>query len=354
MDSKEHPATASTGTGRETKQIDTAKLSPHQAFTTERQQNVTGKRLSTAQDVLGDISVCPNGLYCKCPGLSHHTNPAQSRDCRVYLDGAPTIRCVHTSCAAAVAETNRLLRSAVSKAETGRYVPTPVYRKSEEQLAREKDERETERLAAQARALLPKILAAYPWPVEQIFSDSPEGVADDPDHDWRLLLSLFETGDTLWIGDKQESGSPRQAHHFRTAGEWLESGRCPTGPYIVPATLKPGGHHRRKEDVVSLPFLVVESDELNKDSTGAVFRWLHEVVGLPLHAVVDTGGKSLHGWFSRPDAENLRDLAAILPAMQCDGALLSESQPVRLPGCQRPGKEKRQQALLYFNREGGQ
>ena len=31
--------------------------------------------------------------YCKCPGQALHTNPNGKRDCRVHVDGAPTIFC---------------------------------------------------------------------------------------------------------------------------------------------------------------------------------------------------------------------------------------------------------------------
>src|SRR5215469_1910144 len=48
--------------------------------------------------------------YCKCPGESFHTSHNGKKDCRVNLDGAPTIFCFHSSCIAAVSETNRRLR----------------------------------------------------------------------------------------------------------------------------------------------------------------------------------------------------------------------------------------------------
>lgn len=41
--------------------------------------------------------------------------------------------------------------------------------------------------------------------------------------------------------------------------------------------------------------LIVESDTLAKGETYAVFRWCHQF--MPLHAIVDTAGKLLHGWF---------------------------------------------------------
>src|SRR5512137_1345297 len=48
--------------------------------------------------------------YCKCPGEAFHTSANGKKDCRVNVDGAPTIFCFHASCAPAVAEANRRLR----------------------------------------------------------------------------------------------------------------------------------------------------------------------------------------------------------------------------------------------------
>ena len=220
---------------------------------------------------------------------------------------------------------------------------------SSEQLAREREQRANERLAESARERLPEILAAFPWPAVQMFSDSPDSLAGDPAEDWRLLLNLYRPEDFVWIGDVRESGHERHASRFQPAARWLESDTCPVGPFTLFVVLKPGACSRTKADVASQPFLVAESDKLGKDESGAVFRWLREEVGLTLRAVVDTGNRSLHGWFVRPDAETLRELRIVLPALGFDGATLRETQPVRLPGCLRPGKHTRQ-ALLYFDR----
>src|ERR1044071_8785627 len=48
--------------------------------------------------------------FCRCPGEALHTHKTGTKDCRVSVDGAPTIYCFHASCAAAVAEANRRLR----------------------------------------------------------------------------------------------------------------------------------------------------------------------------------------------------------------------------------------------------
>src|SRR5437879_2464889 len=48
--------------------------------------------------------------FCKCPGETIHTSHNGKKDCRVNVDGAPTIFCFHASCIAAVTEANRRLR----------------------------------------------------------------------------------------------------------------------------------------------------------------------------------------------------------------------------------------------------
>jgi hypothetical protein len=48
--------------------------------------------------------------FCKCPGEGMHTSANGKKDCRVNIDGAPTIFCCHASCVRAVAVTNRRLR----------------------------------------------------------------------------------------------------------------------------------------------------------------------------------------------------------------------------------------------------
>ena len=300
---------------------------------------------------LGELDEHPEGYaYCACPGASLHSSPTGKRDCRVYFQsGAPTIFCLHDSCAGAVEAMNKTIRSSLGKlAASGKATPVR-FLKSPAQCAREREQQMIEQLATKARAMLPKILAAYPWPPDQIFTDSPEGVAGDPEEDWRLVLSLFQAEETIWIGDKKESGYVRHISHFLTAAEWQKRGACPTGPFILPAALNPGSCSRKKTDIARLPFLVVESDTLGKSEIGAVFRWMREAVGMKLVAVVDTARWSLHGWFIRPDDQTMRDLEPALKAMGCDGKVLRNSQPVRLPGCLRPGQSA-VQALLYLNR----
>jgi hypothetical protein len=55
--------------------------------------------------------------YVTCPGNACHTNPPGKRDCMIYLDGAPTVYCVHSSCSGLLKVVNDELRSLIGKAE---------------------------------------------------------------------------------------------------------------------------------------------------------------------------------------------------------------------------------------------
>jgi hypothetical protein len=55
--------------------------------------------------------------YVTCPGMACHTNPNGKRDCVIYLDGAPTVHCVHNSCRGILDGVNHELRSRIGKVE---------------------------------------------------------------------------------------------------------------------------------------------------------------------------------------------------------------------------------------------
>ena len=123
----------------------------------------------------------------------------------------------------------------------------------------------------------------------------------------------------------------------------------PTAPgqFTCPGVFKCGIHSRSNHNVLLRRYLVVESDVLTKDQIGGVFSWCQQF--MRLRAVVDTAGKSLHGWFAAPGAEAEKELKAILPELGCDPSLFKVAQPCRRPGAARDGKT---QALLYLDLEG--
>ncbi len=309
-----------------------------------------------AESILGAIEWDgAEGGFCQCPGLDLHTAKNGDRDCKVMLDGAPTITCFHTSCSGVVADANRRLRSAIGKAERGQQgawqaprQPTP------EELERRRAKEVQARLVRRSERSLSLIVAKHKVALTDVLESSPVRLLDDPKEGWRLLLRLFPKDGVVWIGDKFDScdddaDEERKAHcrkHFRSVGEWLTE-KCAPGQFTCPSLFRPGVHSRCNANVVSRPFLVVESDSLGKEEMMAVFNWMRQF--LRLRAVVDTAGKSLHGWFEFPSAAVLAELRVILEALHCDPALFRQAQPCRLPGAMRGEKV---QSLLWLDLEG--
>ena len=75
-------------------------------------------RSQIAERILGAIDWTDGATgFCKCPGEHLHTNGNAPKDCRVTLDGVPTVFCLHKSCLAAVETANHDLRSQIGRAE---------------------------------------------------------------------------------------------------------------------------------------------------------------------------------------------------------------------------------------------
>jgi hypothetical protein len=195
--------------------------------------------------------------------------------------------------------------------------------------------------------LLKTILRDFAWPYGAIVAD-PLGRFVEPQHEhWRYLLCLFDDNDIVWIGrDIYDSGKPSHLYRFRKAVDWPGMPACP-GRLICPNTFLPGSFNRADSKVLKTKFLVVESDELNRNEVGAIFRWLENAYPeMTLRAIVDTAGKSLHGWFDYPSPTVLEEVRDFLPRLKCDPAMFTPSQPCRLPGALRGNAYQR---LIYFN-----
>ncbi len=300
--------------------------------------------------------------YCRCPGESLHTHKTGKKDCRVNVDGAPTIYCFHSSCASAVAEANRALRRAISQSPWTLTLPDGQILRSgdvlqasgtvlrrEVMVARAKiagrlpgEQLLLETLVAMAGRFRPELFEKFHFPFARILEVSPLLVANrDPDDQFRTWLRLWPADSTVWIGDVYSSGQPNHATHFRPVSDWYQIGPV-MGNYTCGAAFKPGSYRRSNETIQGKRFLVVESDSLKKDEIGAVFAYMNNRLHYNLHAIIDTGGKSLHGWFDCPRDKVLEDrLKAALTVFGCDPKLFTYSQPVRVPGAWRDGKLQR-------------
>ena len=298
---------------------------------------------------------------CRCPGESLHTHKTNKKDCRVCVDGVPTIYCFHTSCAPALAEANKRLRRELGTPWTltlpdgqvlragdvvqasGRILPREIVIAKAKAEGRHLGEQLVlETLVAMAGRFRPELFDRFNWPFAQILEDSPLLVAErDPEDQFRTWLKLWPAHSTVWIGDVYSSGLPKHATHFRPVADWYQIGPA-MGNYTCGAAFKPGTYSRSNENIEGQRFLVVESDSLSKDQIGAVFAYMNNRLRYNLHAIIDTAGKSLHGWFDAPANKTMENrLKAALTAFGCDPKLFTYSQPVRVPGAWRDGKLQR-------------
>ena len=94
-------------------------------------------------------------------------------------------------------------------------------------------------------------------------------------------------------------------------------------------------------------FLVLEFDGIDRDTQAAVL--LHLAERAPLTLAVDSGGKSIHGWFfcqGKTD-EQLRPFFRMACGLGADPATWLRSQFVRMPDGRRDNGNR--QSVLFFN-----
>jgi hypothetical protein len=300
--------------------------------------------------------------FCRCPGEAFHTSANGKKDCRVNVDGAPTIFCFHSSCSSAVAEANRRLRREVSASPWELRLPdgrvlrsgdvlqssgVVLRREAVQARARAEGREAGEQLVLESVRVLaerfkPELFGAFYWPMARIVEESPLQVHQrGPDEQFRTWLKLWPACSTVWVGDVYSSGKPEHRTHFRPVSEWYQIGPV-MGNYTCGSSFKPGSFSRSNENLNGQRFLVVESDILSKDEVGAVFAYLRRRLHYPLHCIIDTAGKSLHGWFDAPRNKVLENrLKAGLQVFGCDPKVFTYSQPVRVPGAFREGKLQR-------------
>jgi hypothetical protein len=315
--------------------------------------------------------------FCRCPGESLHTHPTGKKDCRVSVDGAPTIFCFHASCAAAVAEANLRLRRELGETSWELKLPVGIILRNGDVLqadgsvkTRAEIERgistphpgplpgrggEGERLVLEsvrvmAERFAPELFQKFCWPFAQIIEDSPLQVCQrDAEDQFRTWLKLWPAHCHVWIGDIFSSGRPEHRTNFRPVADWYQIGPA-MGNFTCGSSFKPGSFQRSNANCNGTRFLVIESDTLAKDEVGAIFAYLQRRLHYRLHCIIDTAGKSLHAWFDAPRNKILENrLKAGLTAFGCDPKVFTCSQPVRVPGAWRDGRLQR---LVWLRDEG--
>lgn len=230
--------------------------------------------------------------FCKCPGEAMHTSHNGKRDCRVSVDGAPTIFCFHASCIGTVSEANRrlrrelgtspwevrlpsgkVLRSGDALQADGVVLPREVVKARAQAEGREVAEQLVlETLRAAAERFRPELFDFFRWPMARILEDSPLLVAErDPEDQFRTWLKLWPACSTVWIGDVYSSGRPEHRTHFRSVAEWYQIGPV-MGNFTCGSSFRPGCYGRSNENLSGHRFMVIESDTLARDEVGAASR----------------------------------------------------------------------------------
>jgi hypothetical protein len=218
-------------------------------------------------------------------------------------------------------------------------------------------------------AILHKLIASGSGASEaDLWEASPIRVDWPPEEDAvHILQALYSKDDLLFIGERQEPGIIGKT--IRTRAEWVErlSQGGETAPYIIPNPLsgkpaeKKGGGMTLRGDlnVSDFRLCVAEFDALDRDSQLAFWS----AVKLPIVALIDSAGKSIHGWL---DVRKLADVPALadwdrhirgrlyaeaLIPLGVDSACSNPSRLSRLPGHFRAEKQRRQR-ILYLSPEG--
>ncbi|MDD5705846.1 MAG: hypothetical protein PHR35_07965 [Kiritimatiellae bacterium] len=193
-----------------------------------------------------------------------------------------------------------------------------------------------------------------------VWEASPVRIDTPPEQDTVLLLeTLFAPDDVLFIGD-------HFSRRVKSVADWLAAFRAGVvpPPHVIPnpvtgeVGLTKDGRPSLRADacVKSFRFAVAEFDRMSREDQ-LRFWW---AVNLPVCALIDSGGKSLHAWI-RIDkiqtagqwAEEVEGIlfGTYLIPLGCDASCRNEARLSRLPGHLRTEKG-RWQRILYLAPEG--
>ena len=202
-----------------------------------------------------------------------------------------------------------------------------------------------------------------------LWEESPVKIHCLPEETPMLLLSiLFDPDDLVWIGERHQAGILGET--IRRASEWVEhfQGGGMTGPHIIinpldgiPRPKKSGDGETLRGDhnVSAFRYCLVEFDDLSREDQ--IRFW--SAVKLPIVALIDTGGKSIHAWVQVSKLATVNTLEQwqedikiklydrILAPLGVDAACSNPSRLSRLPGHLREEKNTTQR-LLWLSSEG--
>ena len=307
-------------------------------------------RMQVAQQVLGPLLFDGTCADLDCPGTALHT-VKDKRKARLYLDGAPTVTCFHSSCLERLRMVNDDLRRQIYAAEVhATHAPRALQKWFPQTHTKALEPLQDKYWSKLGGEILRAAITSTGITTADLWEASPVRLPVTANgHFEYFLRHLWAANEILWMGQLFDSGKPRHSANFKRADQWLQLGKAP-GPLTCPWVFIEGAISRCKEQAARRQFLVLESDKLTQTETASVFWWLKEKMQLRLRAVIHSGNKSLHGWFDLPAKTQLNELEAALPHTGFDPKLFAPSQPCRLPGWHRTDKAAELQRLLYLEK----
>lgn len=183
----------------------------------------------------------------------------------------------------------------------------------------------------------------------------------------RFLSIMFAKDDLVFIGERLEPGLI--GHNIRRRIEWVEylKNGGTTAPFIIinplnglPAQKKSGEGitYRGDANVLTFRYCMAEFDNLTREEQ--IRFWA--AVNLPVVCLVDTGGKSIHGWIDiqklvgvntnddwQREIEHKLYEQGLVP-LGVDPACKNPARLSRLPGHYRAEKNKFQRILWMANK----
>lgn len=198
---------------------------------------------------------------------------------------------------------------------------------------------------------------------------SPVRILCLPEESPVLFLSImFEHDDFVFIGNRKERGILGKS--IRTAAEWIaffENGGK-TEPHIIinpldgvprPKKSSDGETLRGDSNVKTFRHCLVEFDDMTREDQ--IRFW--SVIKLPIVALIDSGGKSIHAWIQISKQAEIKTsdqwqgiiknrlYDRLLAPLGVDMACSNPSRLSRLPGHYREEKQSIQR-LLWLSPEG--
>lgn len=198
----------------------------------------------------------------------------------------------------------------------------------------------------------------------ELTAASPVSIPTDPSEQQRLFLkTVFRWDDFIFCGDREQLGTVKT---IQPACHWLKVGA--PGPFVIinplsgyPAPLKSGDGETYRGDgnVSAYRYAMAEFDGQSREDQ--IKFW--SAVRLPLVALINTGGKSIHAWLdvqklavvetSEQWATHIKDrlYLQILTPLGVDAACSNPARLSRMPGYYREEKGAWQR-LLWLSAEG--